>query len=464
MGKDGNWQAKIVDSFDFVGSVRYIIEVTAQSGSYLIRRRYNNFYNLHKALASAGVNTDALHLPPKCYSLLGPSAQFLEARLSMLQAYLDALSSSASQELSQHPLTLAFISLSNNSSSNSNGLTDDAAQELPAEPLPFQAKFATLPPGELNVLCQGSKLCTVAAYARIQQDGECALFRLYLLGQMIEICTDAQGRITAYDSQRLSVESSVLVLRSMVPELEQMLQDAESTGNDRLVRYTSDILSNVQRGIEWGRGAEDREIAEIGRLHKDSVDVTAANGSKRRRLDWYKNATEAVLSDCRCSGDAADRARELIMEICDEMAVRSQVGEVSAVKRLREYRDALDDVCSQLRAEKRAPPPATPERVAAGLRRRVETLSARTEAAVLNRDAESARAALEEERVLEGDIAGWKSEFDSVGGGKFAAVEPSVEKTLEIAQHLRTSLELVVQSYSTNERNVDKDGSDVELV
>lgn len=441
-----NWKGKIVDSFDFFGSVRYIIEITKPSSeTYLIRRRYNNFYNLHKALTSFSdldILTEHLELPPKCYRLLGPSEQFLKTRLEMLQSYLNALSSAPG--LCGYSLVTDFIA----QDGGGNASFVDGVSSEP--PLPFTPRFPALllQEGGLDALPGGSKLCPEAEYGRIRRDGEQALFGLFMLGQMLEISTSAQSRISAYDSQRPTVENSVLILRSMVPLLEQIQSDFENTPNEdgnKLAAYNKRILENIQKGIEWGKSAEDREIEEIERAHK---------GAKVKRLDHYKTAAAAVLGD---NGADPEAARELGGQIRDEMEARSKAGEVNSVKRLRELWAALEELSTQQRAERRAAAPTTPERVAAGLRRRVETLSGKTEDIVLHQGAGSmgdARTTLEEVETLERDIEGWKGEF---GAKKFVEVEPSVAKTLEIAQRLGVSLRLMVKRYDPDNGREDED-------
>lgn len=451
MENKGSWKGKIVDSFDFFGSVRYIIEITKPTGTYLIRRRYNNFYNLHKALTSftdLAILTEQLQLPPKCYKLLGPSEQFLKARLGMLQSYLDTLSSAPG--LREYSLVTEFIAQDGGGNA---GFVDGAPSE---PPLPFKPRLPPLPEGGFAALSGGSRLCAEADCERIYHDGEQALFGLFMLGQMLEISTNAQNRISAYDSQRPTTESSVLVLRSMVPLLEQVQSGLESancgdgSGNgSKLMAYNKAVLENVQRGIEWGLSAEDREIEEIAKVHK---------GAKVRRLDHYKSAAATILGGSEAdTGSAEKAARELGAQVRDEMEARSRAGEVNSVKRLRELWTALEELSTQQRAERRAAVPTTPERVAAGLRRRVETLSGKTEEIVLHQGAGSmgdARTTLEEVETLKRDIDGWKGEF---GGKRFVEVEPSVAKTLEIAQHLEVSLRLMVKRYDPAKGHEDED-------
>lgn len=475
MESKSGWKGKIVDSFDFFGSVRYIIEITKPSEeeeTYFIRRRYNNFYNLHKALKSSPefnntlIEQQQLQLPPKCYNPLGPSEDFLKTRFLMLQTYLDTLSSSSSSSTCIH--VKKFIA------QDGGGNPDFSDGATQSQQLPFSPRFPTLPKvGEgkesgFSVLCSDSKFCTEADYERIYHDGERALFDLFLLGQMLEICTNSQSRISAYDSQRHVVENSVLVLRSVAFQLEQIQKELEAkkeSTNDNFLIFNREILNVVQKGVEWGKSAEDREIEEIEKRHK---------GAKIRRIDYYKTAVDAILVGNEAGPSAATEkaGRELSAQIRDEMEARSQAGEVSAVKRLRELWTVLDGLSAQQQQQQqRASVPATPERIAGELRRRAEKLAAKTENVALHQgktageekeedDDEDAGSVLREVKTLEGDIVGWRKEFEKKGG--FEEVEPNVGKTLEITQHLRMSLELMNRNYNKEDYH-HNNNNDIEL-
>lgn len=327
------WTARIVESFDLCGQVRYILQVRLPPRKWLIRRSYRDFEQLdselRRAVGSAGLPT----LPPRSsgnlLDLLGPSAEFLAAREKGLQRYLDTLAASR-LPVRSHAAVRAFLRAPDPSRRTVFVLDPDAP--------PLPTDFPDLPAED--AWPAGASAAQRAAIRAAVNKAAAALRVLYVFQQTLETDDTPVKRSITFDQHRVRVRAAVAALEHFAPEIEALCRDAASLHWSRLAAFDAECARVCGQALTWARAFDDEEAAVIRRAVGNEHAVV-------RPIAYYQRAGAAALQHwrARAAGNRWEAAPEAVGRLLDEiereMEVRSDAEQTVSVQELRDVFDQL---------------------------------------------------------------------------------------------------------------------------
>lgn len=362
------WTARIVESFDLCGHVRYILQVRMPPRKWLIRRSYRDFEQLdgelRRSVGAAGLPS----LPPKTsgnlLDLLGPSAEFLAARQTGLQRYLDTLAASR-LPVRSHAAVRAFLRAPDPRRRTVFVLDPDAP--------PLPTDFPDLPAED--AWPAGASPALRSAIRSAVNKAAAALRVLYVFQQTLETDDTPVKRSITFDQHRVRVRAAVAALERFAPEIEALCREAAALHWSKLAAFDAECARVCGQALAWARAFDDEEAAVIRRVVGNEHTVV-------RPIAYYQRAGAAALQHWRAR--AADNKWEaapeavgrLLDEIEHEMEVRSDAEQTVSVQELRDVFDQLRrgrDLATSTQAIAHQPHTAD---VLAALRKRVADLGA----------------------------------------------------------------------------------------
>jgi hypothetical protein len=250
-------------------------------------------------------------LPPKCYRLFGPDAEFLEARKSALQRYLDLLA--ASKELAQCPDVEAFIQQVHG---------DRKEGSLPSQ-------LPDVPAGQHDP-------AHLQSVDRVLGSTRAAFRSLFLFQQALEVDPFLSNRIAIIDSRRRQMMTASKTLRRSLPEVEGLAHEVERR-DPPLGEFLMECSRMARAALKWIENIETEESPLIKHFLKEAKDI--------RPISWYEAQVAAALAGGREDWGLAlpEPVQQLIATIKVEREYRRQVGQLIAVQILRELQHSLSD-------------------------------------------------------------------------------------------------------------------------
>lgn len=407
---EAEWTATIVDSFDLCGAVRYILQVRKPPRKWLIRRRYNDFIALHEALKARFGEAGLPSVPPKSFSLFGPSVEFLAARERALQRYIDMVAASRAP-LRNCSILRRFLAPPR--PEDRHTFLSSGVPPLPTDlpDLPLDAAWPSDVPPE-------AKAAIEAAVA----EGGAALRRLYVFEQTLETDASPERQCICFDQERAHVADALRTLAEFAPRLAALCVGPEAPAPLRawkeLALFVNECGRVVGQAVAWGSAFGVEEALAIKR-------VLGTMNALVRPVSYYERRAETVLRewaaagrDRDCWAHAPPGAAELLDAIVREMELRSNAHQAVSVARLRRLHDALRDGHAFLTSERALQTP--PFRViAAALAKRTDDV-AHTLASLLAHDDAAGGAAVPDAAL---DLTGTAYSIDQLDADIDAARE-----------------------------------------
>jgi len=307
------WTAVIVDCFSIADIIMYIIEVTRKNdpngGSYIVRKRYNDFADLHKLLLKRFKSYQLPQLPPKCYKLSGADQEFLNARQEALQRYLDILSSS--KDLCEATEVRTFVARTRPSQSR-DVVTIPQIPEIPSE-LPDEA-------------------------VKLLEDPRRAIRSLFLFQQCLEIDQFLANRLTIIDARRRHFIAAKRAVSFGMLNIDNYIKHLKDPNGVNLTTYMfmSEVIQVLRVCAQWADTTENEEGPLIREL--------LPSAKKVKPISWYQSEVSRLFHDSPPEDwdkKIPTAAQTLLDAIKQERRVRSTVRQSVAVDILKELEKAI---------------------------------------------------------------------------------------------------------------------------
>ena len=325
------WTAKIVESFDLCGQIRYILQVRAPPRKWLIRRSFKDFQHLNQALRKRFGDSGFPALPPNSHNIFGPSAAFLENRLKGLQHYIDTVAASRAM-IRNCRICREFI--------QPPKLSDRTTFLINPNAPPLPTDFPDLPaedtwPKDRVPLEMRRTIGDLVNKAAV------SLRRLYIFEQTLETDKSCERQCITFDQERNHVATSLQELSEFMPQLEALCHDHVVRGWKDLAQFVTECARVCGQAIAWGRNFDMEEAHVIRKfLHlRDSVPV--------RPVSYYEDRAAQMASEVADFASVMLQSHppfyvaELFSQIEREMEIRSDAQQASSVNRLFTLLDLL---------------------------------------------------------------------------------------------------------------------------
>ena len=341
---EAEWTATIVDSFDLCGAVRYILQVRMPPRKWLIRRRYNDFIALHEALRARFGEAGLPSVPPKSFSLFGPSVEFLEARERALQRYIDMISASRAP-LRNCSILRRFLAPPR--PEDRHTFLSSGVPPLPTDlpDLPLDAAW----PADVGA---DAKAAIEAAVA----EGGAALRRLYVFEQTLETDSSPERQSICFDQERAHVADALRTLAEFAPRLTALCAGPEAPPALRawkeLALFVNECGRVVGQAVAWGSAFGVEEALAIKRVLGNMNALVRPVTYYERRAETVLREWAAVGRDHDCWAAPPHSVAELLDQIVHEMELRSNAHQAVSVARLRRLHTALKDGHTFLTSER----------------------------------------------------------------------------------------------------------------